>query len=122
MVGNMDYKAMSLELLTSYKYKADKLFDRAATVKSNIELSRIKEDYREFKNYLKDEEKRMSHYGTESVIEAFMNPALQDILHNSNLIPVNHVSMNKISDLASSLYEISYYAGHWYFELEDYEV
>ena len=124
MVEGINYRAMSLELLTSYKFKADKLFERATKVKSNNELSRIKEDYKEFKNFLKYEEKRMANYETKNVIEAFMIPALQDILHNSNLIPVNHISMNKnkISELESSLYNISEYAEHWYIELKDYEV
>lgn len=116
------YKEKSLELLDSYKNRADEIFERVTKVKSNDELSRIKEDYRELKNYLKEEEKRMKRYEKVKEFQAFVNPALQDILHNSNLVPVNHVSMNKITELKSSLYNISDYAGYWYAELKGYEV
>ncbi|MFC0271115.1 hypothetical protein ACFFIX_06575 [Metabacillus herbersteinensis] len=120
MKENFNYKEMSLELLTTYKNKADELFERTTKGISNHELSEVKEGYKQLKDFLKEEEKRLKSYETLKEFRAFVLPALQDMLHNSNLLPVNHVSKGNIDKLQHSLYNISDYAGYWYQQLKGY--
>ena len=121
-------KIDALERLQYYEDYADEIandIQKLETERNNSErrimLNEIKEKYRKIKSELNEDLKELSKYETTGIAAGFFEPAITDMLHNSTLLPINHVSFNNLRKLYSSIYEIRYYARYWKNRLEDIE-
>jgi uncharacterized protein YktA (UPF0223 family) len=118
----------AIERLNSYIQDTDEIYGDIEKLDSienaggkKVALNDIKEKYRSIKDNLTSDLKELQKYEAVGVDSRFYLPALRDMLHNSELLPINQVAFKNISKLHSSLYDIQDYANYWKHQLEGFE-
>lgn len=121
-------KENALEKLNDYilaveeVYQDIKSLEDLSTGEKQGMLRTIKEKYKQIKNELTGDLKQLEQYECTGIASRFYKPALQDMLHNSTLIPVNQVALKNLGKLHHSLYDIKDYARYWINQLKGYSL
>ena len=120
-------KENALEKLQWYIDYVDDIYNQLnnidnLTFNEKVEMMKdLKEQYRDIKVNLKKDLDNLRHYKLTGIAARFYEPALRDMLHNSNLISVNQVVLKNITKFRSSLYDIRGYAKYWKSSMERYK-